>query len=91
MFSMTEPDAYGVPTVILQMTYKIVGASLEEMLQASGLWRPVPGSDEKERRTSLAGVLGPRGVAGLVFTTADDFLVDLCQSTFPVVPPGGRG
>ncbi len=84
-FGMREPDLFGRTTVHYVMRYLVAGASLRTMLQGSGLWRPVPGSDWKKWATSLGPVLGPRGHAGLAFSINDDKIVDLFQAVPPAI------
>jgi len=78
-FMMAEPDIYGRTRVQYSLTYKVTGANLRSMLQASGLWRPVPGSNWKLWSASLGTVLSARGHAGLIFSPNDDRIVDLLQ------------
>lgn len=77
-FSMSE-DIYGKPKVDFSLSYKIAGPDLPAMIQASGMFRPVPGSNWKLWWASVSNVLGPRGQAGLVFSITDDKIVDLLQ------------
>lgn len=83
-FSMAEPEIYGRTKARFSLTYRVVQASLRDMLQASGMWRPTPdGRSWQAWAAPLEPVLNPRGHAGLVFTPNDDRIVDLLQP----VPP----
>ena len=82
-FTMTEPEIYGRTKARFSLTYAVRGAKLKTMLQASGMWRPVPGTNWKQWAASLGPVIGPRGHAGLIFTPNDDRIVDLLQPGSP--------
>jgi hypothetical protein len=81
-FTMSEPNIYGPTVCQFSCVYRVIGATLRAMLQASGLWRPAD-RDWAAWSESLGSlVLGPRGHADLVFSPNDDTIVDLCG------PPG---
>lgn len=82
-FTMTEPEIYGRTKARFSLSYRVVGANLKTMLQASGMWRPVPGTNWFTWAESMGPVIGPRGHAGLIFSPNDDRIVDLLQP----VPP----
>jgi hypothetical protein len=99
-FSMSEPEIYGRRGAAFSCTYTFV-CSLPDMLRASALWRPVPGSNWQQWAGSLAAnALSSRGNAGMRFAADGDYIIDLClpaaQTTLradgPTPPPrpGGR-
>ncbi len=92
-FTLNEPEIYGNTKVSLACTYRINGASLKDMLTASGLWRPTPDSNYKLWAASVAIPQSPRGYAQLVFAPGSDSIVDLGQSVVEVDlrNGGGRG
>ncbi|MFO0801475.1 MAG: hypothetical protein U0804_28755 [Gemmataceae bacterium] len=89
-FSMAEPEIYGRTKAKFGLTYLVSDAFLPTMLQASGMWRPVPGSNWQRWVASLGPVLGPRGHAGLVFSPNDDRIVDLLQPVPPNLALAGN-
>jgi hypothetical protein len=89
-FGMSEPDIYGRTRANYSLSYKVTGASLRAMLQASGMHRPTPGNDWRRWVQSLGPVLGARGHAGLTFSIEDDRIVDLFQPAPPVIQLGTR-
>ena len=66
------------------MSSAVAAVELKEMLNHSGLWRPVPGSDFGRWSASLAKHLSARGLSSLTFDLASDKIVDLCG---PIAPP----
>lgn len=98
-FTMGEPEIYGRRGAFFSCTYTFV-CSLRDMLRASGLWRPVPGTNWQQWAGSLAGnAMSSRGNAGMKFDAAGDHIIDLClpaaQSSLPAAGPpptrpGGR-
>lgn len=58
----------------------MVTTCLREILSASGIWSPVPGSDWGTWSASMVNVWDNRGHARLKFNAADDRLVDACVS-----------
>ncbi len=91
-FSVGDPAIYGPTTVRLTATYRIYSSGLKEILGSSGMWAPVPGADWNRWAASVATHLSPRGVVGLVLSTSDDKIVDLCRPDKPttVTDLGGR-
>lgn len=80
---MTEPEIYGRESASFSINYTFF-ASLNTILQASGLWRVPPGSDHAVWAGSLVnGMFSPegRGFAGLAFNNNQDTIVDLCQNS----------
>lgn len=59
-----------------------VATCLEEILSASGIWTPVANADYGTWAASMKNIWDNRGLAGLVFNSADDKIVDACVS-FP--------
>lgn len=82
-FSMSEPELYGRTKARFSLTYVVNNANLRAMLGASGLWRPVPGSNWQRWAAGLGPVLGARGHAGLVFSPNDDKIIDLLRPSDP--------
>lgn len=78
-FTMSEPSIYGPPVCRYAVTYRVTGASLRDMLLASGLWRPTPDGNWVAWAASMQNTLGPRGHSGLIFNPGDDSIVDLCN------------
>jgi hypothetical protein len=66
--------------------YTII-CGLDKILQASGIWRPVPGSNWQLWSTSMSALQGNRGSARLSKTASDDLIVDLCTPV--LTSPGG--
>jgi len=61
----------------------LFACSLSKLLDASGLWLPVPGSTWPEYRASLVKQWGPRGYADLMFQPYEDAVVGLCDARQP--------
>lgn len=57
--------------------------SLQEILNASGMWTPIQGTSHALWQQSVAPYTGERGQAGLKYPASLDYIVDLC-STAPV-------
>lgn len=75
----------------------IMTADVSTILQASGLFTPVPNSDWVKWKTSLAAsAFNPRGSTGLRFNPNDDVILDLCTTqqsrtlSAGGAPPGGQ-
>jgi hypothetical protein len=88
-FRMTRPNLYKrtIVQMSLQYIYFVangVNGSFANAILASGMWRPVPGSDWKLWAASMAGILGPRGHANLLFKPNDDKITDLCSPSVRV-------
>jgi hypothetical protein len=62
-------------------SFRFVGC-LSEILSASGMWRPMPGTSFQKWKSSMAnsGMFHPRGRYGLRHNTSDDAIIDLCAS-----------
>jgi hypothetical protein len=52
--------------------------SLDFLIAASGLWRPLPNSDYGRWSVSLGNTMALRGNAGLRHLPSDDAIIDLC-------------
>lgn len=80
--SLSEPEIYGARKSSFSFTFTF-HSGIKDIFEASGLWRPVPGSDWKRWATSLRmSALDPRGFANLELTVDDDSIVDLCMSRY---------
>ena len=64
---------------------------LWEVLSASGLWEPVPGTDYATWRPSLEALWGNRGTASLASRLADGVIVDLADSPQSSAEIGASG
>lgn len=80
-FRMSNPDRHGPPRAAFSLSYTLAGVSLKSMIQAGGLWAPVPESSwtwdawvESHRLFGLA----PYGYVNLRFQPGDDRIVSLC-------------
>lgn len=71
--------------VTFEMNY-FFASSIQDVMVASGMWRPVPGTDWRLWASSLAAAQGPRGLAGLFHDASEDVLIDLCASRNERVP-----
>lgn len=58
-------------------------STLPNVMEASGIWTPVPGTNNTQWKTSVASALSPRGFAGLRLGISDDAIIDLCGGTTP--------
>jgi hypothetical protein len=88
-FRMAEPTIYGRRLATFQFAYTYTLNEKKDAVAASGLWRPVPGSNWLEWATSLADTaLSPFGQARMGFLPGDDRIVDLCRPAAPGVPAG---
>lgn len=77
--SLGEPEIYGRRKASFSLSFTFI-RPLKEIADATGLWRPVPGSDWSKWTTSLAGsAFGPFGYAGMQLSPADDRITDLCD------------
>lgn len=56
----------------------IVNTCIKDILGASGIWSPIPGSNYQQWATSMRNVWDNRGTAGLKFNPKDDKLVTAC-------------
>lgn len=84
-FSISEPEIHGRRCASFAATWMFY-ASLQTIVKASGMWRPVPNSDWQRWAASLAGTaFNARGNARLRFDPAGDALVDLCQPNNPTL------
>ncbi len=78
-FSASDVSIYDTMRVRLEMKYRLAGASLADILNDGGLWRPAPGPSWVNWYTSVAVPMRARGVAGLNhFYAGEDQIVDLC-------------
>jgi hypothetical protein len=75
------------------VTWLIIEGDQAKLFSQTGIWAPVAGSSYKFWSASMnaLGVWGPRGVAKLVFASADDVIVDLCEPSQapPTITGGG--
>jgi hypothetical protein len=61
-----------------EVTYVIIGSSLQGIMEATGLWQPV-GTDWKKWRDSLEdNAHWQRGVLDIRYWSKDDSIIDLC-------------
>lgn len=88
-FDVSEPQIFGRRSVSISCSYALF-CTVFDVFAASGLWRPVPGSDWQRWASSLSNAAwAARGNAGLAFSTDQDYIVDLCMegaSPRPVRP-----
>lgn len=77
-FSFTEPQVFGRNIFECSAVYRIVAASRDLILAASGLWTPVKGTDWKKWAASVAVHQGPRGYMRMVLNPGDDSIKDNC-------------
>jgi hypothetical protein len=86
-----EDDIFG-RTARFSVTLKDLGGlSIKEILNLSGIWTPIEGTDWTRWRTSLAPYTGVRGWAGAQALPVDDAILDLCGGAAqPTVPQGGN-
>src|SRR5262249_28500447 len=83
--SLGEP-IYERKSASFNATYRLV-TSLSTILKASGLWRPVPGTNYNAwKKSMMAGPFNPRGNAGLEVLPGDDAPVFLCGDDTPQLP-----
>lgn len=76
--SMREPQLSGRPRAAFSASYALT-TKIETFLRASGLYTPVPNSDEALWSISMTNAFSPRGLAAQYFSPADDAIVDLCS------------
>lgn len=86
-FRASEDEIYGELLVTLDMTYRVAGLSLGQILNLGGLWRPAPGArNTLAWATSVRLNLRSRGTAGIsLYPRGEEELVDLC-ARIPVIP-----
>lgn len=85
-FTVGDPSVYGAKRVRLEMRFRVAGASLAQILDGGGLWRPVPDSDWGIWSASIKENIGPRGGANLLlFTPGTEGIFDLGVPT-PAAP-----
>lgn len=78
-FECSEPDLFHPGRQAFAVTYRVSGVGVRDILNASGMWRPVPDSDWKQWDYSLKeSAHHPRGIARLKWTANEDRIVDLC-------------
>ena len=86
---VSEPEVYGKKGAAFSLTYAFM-SRVEDIVKASGMWRPVPNSNWQRWATSLANTaFHPRGNAKLRFNPADDAIVDLCAQSQSTLRAGG--
>ena len=83
-FAMEETNLYGKMITSFRCVYRVLPASLSEILRAGGMWRPLPRAasapyDQWEASVGVGVAQGSsRGHANLKFTPGEDRIVDLC-------------
>lgn len=85
-FTASDLTIHGQTQVHLEMSYRVAGASLAQIMNFGGLWRAVPGSDWELWATSIKDPLSSRGLAQIRFTPGEEEIVDLC-ARIPPEPP----
>jgi hypothetical protein len=92
-----DPEIYGKPTASFRLEYRLT-ASVNAMLEASGIWRPVPNTDWARWSASLANsAFHVRGNNKMTFQLGDEAVIDICNEPQipgrvhapPRKPPGG--
>ncbi len=74
-------------TSTFSVSYWIMGASITDILQSSGLWQGIGRTSFQSWRQSLeANVSGPRGSADLKLLANSDLIVDLCEGGQAKIP-----
>jgi hypothetical protein len=99
-FNMAETKIYDKPTASLSLTYTAIGTTQQELLNKGGLFTPAaptgffgrlaagPAGAANLWATSLAPILGSRGISGLGFDPKGDAILDLCVLHAPEPPLG---
>ena len=90
-FSCSEPEIYGRKCASFTAVFRFF-TELQSIMNATGLWRPVPNSDWKLWSQSLASTaFNIRGWAGLTVSPSSDVIIDLCNpvKTGATIPVGG--
>jgi hypothetical protein len=77
-FTAADTKIYDKTTCRFALTYRVAGATLGEILQSGGLWRPVPGDNWKAWAASVKLPQSARGYAGIRFIPGEDSIIDLC-------------
>jgi hypothetical protein len=72
-------EIYG-RTLSFEVGYTLV-CGLDIILKASGIWRPVPGTNWSAWATSMQSLHNNRGLAQLSTSVGDDVIVDYCTNT----------
>lgn len=87
--SVSEVEIYGRKAATFSATYQATGAKVD-IVAASGMWRPVPGTDWGKWAASLAGTaFSPRGNAQVKLDANVDAIIDLCGSSAHNLSAGG--
>lgn len=77
-FRLTEPEIMGRRKAAFSLAYAFT-TEVKNILAASALWRPLPGSNWQRWAYSMQqSAFHPRGHAGLVLRPEADAIVDLC-------------
>lgn len=63
-FAVSDASIYGKKTVRLDMKYRVAGASLADILEFGGLWKPVPRRERPPLDPAVAGLFN--GLVGRV-------------------------
>lgn len=80
---MREDDIYGRPTASFAFSYSFT-QELKDIFGATGLWRPVPGSNWHSWAASMtAGPANTRGYAQIRLMPTDDSIVEGCGGRMP--------
>jgi len=89
---ISEPEIFGRRGAAFAATYFFT-STLEGIVEASGLWRPVPGTLGSKWTASLAKFLDSRGLAQQRFDASSEVIIDLCLPSKPkyTKPPPGDG
>lgn len=84
---LAEPEIFGLRRASFAITYDFA-LHISKIIEASGLWRPVPGSDYGKWAASMnkLKVWDAHGLAGMAFANSDDVIVDICAQKKPSTP-----
>ncbi len=78
--SMSIEDGLYLDSNRVSMSFEYTFIStLQDVIMASGVWTPVPGTDDTQWRSSIANAQSARGLAGLQVSPDDDLIIDLCM------------
>ena len=68
----------------------LLTCSLQQILQASGIWVPVESNTWDQWKASLRDILGSRGSADMRHFPTDDVIVNFCQNPVAAVSAGAE-
>lgn len=78
-----EEDVFGLSSTF-SVQYDIVGVTLTNIFQQSGLWTPIPDCDHKQWSASLKNTMfAAKGISGIDFDKTGDIIIDLCANPVP--------